>query len=126
MNADRTTPSERSDMEAQTDDDLELKQALSNLQPPVDAARVEALSRRVLAQWQDARGAAAEPAAGAAGGARGGLALHGGWRRRWMVGATGLAVGLALVIGTWLRSSDPALDELLQPDVLSQMAAGEM
>ena len=123
MNSDRTTLSET---EAHADADRALKQALSALPPPVDSVRIEALNRRVLAQWQEARGAVARPATGMAGGARGWLALHGGWRSRWMVGATGLAVGLALVVGTWLRSSDPALEELLQPDVLSQMAAGEM
>jgi hypothetical protein len=106
------------------DADRALQQALAALPPQVDPARMEALNRRVMTQWQEARGAAAEPVA--AHGMRGWLALHGGWRSRWLAGATGLALGLALLAGTWLRSSDPALDELMQPDVLSQMAAGEM
>jgi hypothetical protein len=114
MNAERSNP---------LPDDAALQRALADLPPPVDAARIEALNRRVLAQWQETRGAAA---AESVSGARGWLALHGGWRNRWLAGATGLAVGLALLVGTWLRSADPALDELLQPDVLSQMAAGEM
>jgi hypothetical protein len=123
MTSDRTP---RREVDDHADADLALKQALAALPPTVGEARIEALNRRVLAQWQEGRGAVAEPAMLMAGGGRGWLALQGGWRSPWVVGATGLAVGLALVVGAWLHGSDPALDELLQPDVLSQMAAGEM
>jgi hypothetical protein len=106
------------------DADLRLRRALLDL--PADAAgsRLAALNQRVLVQWQAAQDAAA---GGAGRSGRPWLALWGrGGRASWVAGAAGLTAGLALVLHAWLRAPDPALDELLQPDVLSQMAAGEM
>lgn len=85
----------------------------------------QALQQRVLAQWQlrhpQTQRAAQLALAGAG-------ATAGGWSplaqpRRWL--------GLAAVAGTlmvlaWCSRPDPLLDELMQPDVLSQIAIGEL
>jgi hypothetical protein len=88
--------------------DLPLRQGLNALAPAADTG---ALQQRVLGDWQ-----ARQPV-------RGGFALQ----RRWLLGSAGLAVGLVLAVGLWVsRSDDPVLQELLQPDVLSQMAADQI
>ncbi len=103
------------------DPDTRLRQALLGL--PADVP--EALSQRVMAQWHEAHNLA--PAVGQTDVSRPWLSLWGrGGRTSWVLGAAGLTAGLALVLNTWLRTPDPTLDELLQPDVLSQMTAGEM
>lgn len=84
----------------------------------------EALQARVLAQWQQ-RHPVAQARLAQAGGATlhsGGLRYHRLW---WAAGA--LVVTAALVIGTapWQRP-DPALDELLQMDVLTLISMGEI
>lgn len=107
------------------DDDDALKQALRRLPPAGDPARLAALEQRVLAQWQASHAAATAPLAQASGPLRH-LVLAGPGRRRWWFGSVALLGGAALALGLWLRQPDPALEELLQPDVLSQMAAGEM
>lgn len=104
--------------------DLPLQQALRALPVPAEPQRLEALQQRVLAQWQAAHAPAEVSLRQGAGGR--GLALAGGGRRRWLLGSGMVLGGLALVLGLWMRQPDPALDELLQPDVLSQMAIGEM
>lgn len=96
-------------------DDAALQQALKALPELMDT---QALQQRVLASWQ-----AQHPTAPALpwGGV---LAL--GAPRRWLLGSATLALGLGLAVGLWLQRPDPVLQELLQLDVLSQMAAGEM
>ena len=79
----------------------------------------------MLAQWQARHAHAATPLAEASGPLQR-LVLAGPGRRRWLLGSGVLLGGAALALGLWLRQPDPALEELLQPDVLSQMAAGEM
>jgi ferric-dicitrate binding protein FerR (iron transport regulator) len=107
------------------DDDDALKQALRRLPPAGDPARLAALQQRVLAQWQARHAPAAAPLAEARGSMQW-LVLAGPGRRRWWFGSGLLLGGAAMALGLWLRQPDPALEELLQPDVLSQMAAGEM
>lgn len=85
----------------------------------------QALQQRVLAQWQlrhPQTQRAAQLGLASAG------AAASGWSplaqpRRWL--------GLAAVAGTlmvlaWCTRPDPLLDELMQPDVLSQIAIGEL
>lgn len=121
-----TQPPPRSDGAAdEAAADHRLQRVLRELPPcPGDAARVEALQQRVLAQWQ----AAHAPAVGSRvdGGALRRLVLAGPGRRRWLLGSGLLLGGAAIVLGLWLHQTDPVLDELLQPDVLSQMAIGQM
>jgi hypothetical protein len=99
--------------------DAALKRAVLDL--PALQADTEALSARVLAQWQ------ASHAAGGAVGPRPAAALALRLRRHpLIVGVAGLAAVAAIASAVLLLRPDPALDELMQPDVLSQMAAGEM
>lgn len=103
------------------DDDRALKGALAALPAPVDARRIASLEQRAMAQWRRAQDAGVV----GAGAASAQLARF-GVRRHRLVSAMGLALGLAILFGTWLHARDPLIDDLLQPDVLSQMAAGEM
>jgi hypothetical protein len=106
-------------------DDRRLQQLLRDLAAEAgESPRAHALQQRVLMQWQAAHPGAAAIATGGAGRAR--LVLAGRGRRRWLLGSGLLLGGAALALGLWLRQPDPALDELLQPDVLSQMAIGQM
>lgn len=109
------------------DEDLPLLKALRDLPGPGEAARLGALQARVLSQWQASHGAQAPGLAVALGaGSAGRWLLFGGARRRWLLGSGMAVCGAALALGVWLKQPDPVLEELLQPDVLSQMAIGEM
>ncbi len=101
-------------------DDLALRQQLRALPPSTPASDIEALNRRVLEQWRESHGPTKQRPG------RSPVQAAGWGRRPWLVASTGLVVGLALVVGLWLQRSDPAMDDLLRPDVLSQMAVGEM
>ena len=48
--------------------------------------------------------------------------------RRWRsIGVTtGLLIGAVIFTVMWVQRPDPTLDELMQADVLSQMAIGEL
>ena len=80
----------------------------------------EALQDRVLAQWQQ-RHPVAEPALATAGG----VASHSARRPLWRVACAVVLVGALAVVASWTRP-DPVMEELMQLDVLSQMAMGEM
>jgi hypothetical protein len=87
-----------------------------------EASRVdsEALQDRVLAQWQQ-RHPVNEPVLATAGG----LASHSARRPLWRVASALVLVGALAVVASWTRP-DPVMEELMQLDVLSQMAMGEM
>lgn len=89
---------------------------------PVPPAVLEALNRRVLAQWQERHAGISAPQQRNAGPTL--IALLA--RRPVWIGSTGLLVAGAVLLGLWLQRADPVLEELMQPDVLSQMAAGQM
>jgi hypothetical protein len=96
-----------------------LRQGLAH-GPATDSA---ALQARVLAQWRQrhAQALVAHQAVTAGGP----LARGGAHRARLalLTGALLVAVVLAL---TWSHRPDPTIDELLQPDVLSQIGLGEL
>ena len=117
-NLNRPDPSQNADDEA-------LRLALRELPPSLAGAEADvlgALSARVLAQWAERHGnpnTHAQP-----GGAV--LAMPRPWRRRLWVGTAGLAAAAVVATAVLVTRPDPALEELMQPDVLSQMAIGEM
>lgn len=83
----------------------------------------QALEARVLAQWQQRHGAAEQMLAPAGGAS---LRAPGTARRPlWLASGALLAAALLLTLATWPRT-DPNIDELMQLDVLSEMAQGEM
>ena len=104
--------------------DEALRQALLALPQPAAPAEVDALAQRVLMQWHERHGrdaALLTPHRGRL------AALGAGLRRQKLwVGTAGLAAVAALATAIVMTRPDPALEELMQPDVLSQMAIGEM
>ena len=117
---DRPAPDPRADVEDQA-----LRLQLRALKP--SAAAVDALGDQVLAQWRELHGeselAPSTPSRSGAATLRGG---HTGRRWRWVGITTGLLIGAVIVAVMWVQRADPILDELMQADVLSQMAIGEL
>ena len=116
-----------------------LAEALRALPPQTDAAGMAAWQSRVMADWRRSVARPGWRRALDAALARGGMAVRppavaglpsgsqgrgGGWRRPAAAGLLGLVLLLAWV--GWQRQREAALEELMQPDVLSQMAAGEL
>jgi len=114
-------------------DDADLRQQLRQLRaPPSDSL---ALQQRVLAQWRAQPDAAAAFNGAGTPDSSGTLAWRGGpghggaagWRRLGRRGWTTVALlALLTALSAWWARPDPALSELLQPDVLSQMGLGEL
>ncbi|MBY0467676.1 MAG: hypothetical protein K2Q07_01730 [Burkholderiaceae bacterium] len=106
-------------------DDRALRLQLRALTP--STAKADALADQVLAQWHELH---REPAGAATRVGRSGAAtLSGGHparRWRWVGITTGLLIGAVIATVVWVQRPDPTLDELLQADVLSQMAIGEL
>ena len=105
-------------------DDEALKGALRSAMSDQPAADTDALASRVMAQWADAHAQAATPVVAAAG--RSATLGSAPWRRRLWLGMAGVAAVALIATAVALLRPDPALEELMQPDVLSQMAIGEM
>lgn len=106
-------------------DDLAMRMQLRALKPP--AAKADALADQVLAQWRELHGEAVSAASRI--GSSGAATLSGGHlarRWRWVGITTGLLIGAVIATVVWVQRPDPTLDELLQTDVLSQMAIGEL
>ena len=120
-------PCAEPDRPAVPDDALRMR-LREALQP--QASTVDALSARVLGQWNEQHG---QPVAAAAhlrgSGAAAAAAVLGlrTSRHRWWAGVTtGLLSCIVVAALVWLQRPDPALEELMQPDVLSAMAIDEM
>lgn len=103
-----------------TDPDEALRQALRAGLHAADDSR-EALQARVLAQWRQRHAPLSAEARLASAGGQDWSASR---PRRWL-GAAALAASL-LVALAWCSRPDPVLDELMQLDVLSQIAIGEL
>jgi hypothetical protein len=80
----------------------------------------DALQARVLAQWRQA-----QPAGGAVVSSGPAGTLQAAWRQHPVLWTGAVAM---LVLGMWLLrpAQDPALEELMQPDVLTLISAGEL
>jgi len=105
-----------------TPDDQQLRERLREGLAQTPAAGLGALEARALEQWRQRTAAQQHRPTGPL------AVLQAGWRQHpALCGSALLALGLAalLVLKPW-AAPDPALDELLQPDVLSLMAAGEL
>lgn len=105
--------------------DRALRQQLRALKPRM--VESDALADQVFAQWRELHGESADATARAD--RSNSATLSGGnpAQRRWWIGiTTGLLIGTVLAAVMWIQRPDPALDELLQADVLSQMAIGEL
>ena len=106
-------------------DDQALCRQLRALKMP--DAQVDALGDRVLAQWRELHGES--PSATQLGRPGAAMVLGGHMtarRWRWIGVTTGLLIGAVIVSVMWVQRPDPTLDELMQADVLSQMAIGEL
>lgn len=102
--------------------DENLRRHLKATLAEAPAPALGALESRALEQWRQR--VAAQPRH-----AHGPLAvLQAGWRQHpalWSGTALALALAALLVLKPWAQP-DPGLDDLMQPDVLSLMAAGEL
>lgn len=112
-----TTPTPR-----EASDDPGLRERLREGLAQAPTTGLEALESRALAQWRQRTAGQARPS-------RGTLALmQAGWHQHpalYSGALLALALAAGLLFKTW-SASDPALDELLQPDLLSFIAAGEL
>ncbi|MFM9917722.1 MAG: hypothetical protein ACKVOX_18120 [Rhizobacter sp.] len=116
-NLDNPDPSDRADEH--------LRSRIRALQPPAGA--VDALGARVLAQWSERQGrpAGAPQYFGERAGAVG-VGLGTSRRRMWAGLTTGLVACAVIASIVWVQRPDSSIDDLMQADVLSQMAIGEM
>lgn len=111
-------------------EDATLRAQLRQLRAP--QADSQALQQRVLAQWRSQAGtlgSASQPNGSGTLAWRGGPVGLGERLLARLGRRAGLALALLAVLtalSAWWLRPDPALQELLQPDVLSQMGLGEL
>ena len=103
--------------------DRDLRAALRASLPHGPDPGLEPLQARVLAQWR-MRSAPAGQALSLGGGVMGLLRGFGHGPRLRV--AAGLVLAVAIAGSVYLQRGDPALDELLEPDVLSLIMIGEL
>lgn len=106
--------------------DQALRRLLREVKPP--RAETDALANRVFAQWGEhqSRQAATPTVLGAMAGSATTLGQRASHRWRWASLGSGLLACAVIAAIVWVQRPDPALEELLQADVLSQMAIDEM
>jgi hypothetical protein len=103
------------------DADAGLRVALRSALAQGDGTRLHALEDRVLAQWEMRAAAARQVSVGPVG------VLGGGWQSkplRW--GLVAVVIAGALGVQALRMAAAPPLDDLLEPDVLSLVAFGEL
>lgn len=88
-----------------------------------DAASTQALQDRVMAQWAQRHTGQLAWETATAGGTIGIGSARRTRRQRWALAV--LALGLVLTVA-WINRPDPALEELLQPDVLQLITLGSI
>jgi hypothetical protein len=103
-----------------TRNDIELKDQLKATLTQAPDEDASALEARVLAQWRQVRpsqvvGISTGPVA----------SLQAAWRNHPVLW-TGALVALAMALWMLRPVQDPALDELMQPDLLTLIFAGEL
>lgn len=101
--------------------DEELRQALNATLQQSDPDALEPLQSRVLAQWQLRSAGAQRAGAGPVAALRLGIANH-----RFGVGAAALLLVAAIATTAYMKRTDPALEELLEPDLLTLITVGEL
>lgn len=110
-----------SDNPTMSTNDAELRQQLRESLTTSSSDELRALEARALEQWRQRTAAQAQH--------RGPLAvMQAHWRLHpalWSGGLLAVCLAALLLTKPWAQS-DPTLDELLQPDVLSLIAAGEL
>ena len=110
----------------ETDDRLgtQLRQALDHSAGRGDGD-TDALQARVIAQWQQRHPVtdSAWATAGHAASARGSAPQR---RRLWWAASALVLAAVLITVAPWQPRPDPALEELMQLDVLSLMSMGAM
>ncbi|MES2972146.1 MAG: hypothetical protein V4757_00985 [Pseudomonadota bacterium] len=101
--------------------DSSLRAAMHAGLPPPPAGELDALQSRIIAQWQmrAAFPADAGPQASSV------LGLRGLKRRMVMLLVTTAVLATVATAALW-RGTDPAMEELLEPDVLSLISLGQL
>lgn len=103
-------------------DDQRLRQSLRDALARSPADGLEALESRTLEQWRLRSAAGQHRHTGPL------AALQAGWRHHpalWSGMLLALGLAALLLLKPWAQP-DPGIDELMQPDVLSLIAIGEL
>ena len=103
-----------------TDDAL--RQAMQHtLAQPQQGPGLDVLASRVLAQWEQRTASASSVGPGPVASLRRTLA-----RRQVQMGLASLTIIAAVAVQTSWTRPDPALEDLMEPDVLSLISLGEL
>lgn len=108
---------------SESDDDRSLHALLRESLQPGPADDSVALQDRVMAQWRQRHARSVTMAELALAGTSRGSGR--GTRTPVWLGLAGVVLTVALAVA-WTHRSDPVLDELMQPDVLSQIGFDEI
>ena len=101
--------------------DNALRQSMKNALAQPDAQGLDALQSRVMAQWEQRTASHTSMGHGPVASLRQALA-----KRPLQMGLASLAIVAAVAIQTSWPPTDHALDDLMEPDVLSLITLGEL